>query len=469
MARATNLDSHYQKFHLRGREVGGDQEDHENLDPLGPHMEQWVSRSLKESEESNVVRERITRQDVGQKGLKGDPGEPGEPGFDGMKGEKGDRGAKGDPGPPGAPGLKGDRGDIGIIGLKGDIGDPGASGGSGPPGGDGEPGPRGPPGSTGPKGEIGETGSRGPQGPPGNDGDPGRNGNDGRPGERGTEGATGPHGAKGDPGDVGPAGPPGPPGQTGLPGATGRPGDRGADGIPGAAGRDGADGAPGGPPGPPGNDGVPGLRGNPGVQGPAGGEGPTGIPGRPGARGERGPAGPTGEGGVVYVRWGRTSCPNVQGTELVYSGRAAGSSDISTGSAAHLCMPGDPDYMEYASGRQGLSSTAGLKYRIAPSQPLHDVSNSYIPCALCYIATRATVLMIPAKVQCPTNWNVEYIGYLMGERSSSTYECVDKNAEYAGRLNTRSSSLYHVEAECTGISCPPYDSEKELTCVVCSR
>ena len=178
----------------------------------------------------------------------------------------------------------------------------------------------------------------------------------------------------------------------------------------------------------------------------------------------------------MYVRWGRTTCPSGQGTELLYSGRAAGSrGSFHGGSASYLCMPEDPDHMEYGSGRQGYSYTMGIEYRIAPSQPLYNVSHNHVPCALCYAATRATVLTIPAKIHCPANWTKEYTGYLMGERSSfrcSTYECVDKDAESVQGPTVHSYSsggFYHVEPECTGLSCPPYDSEIELSCVVCSR
>ena len=82
--------------------------------------------------------------------------------------------------------------------------------------------------------------------------------------------------------------------------------------------------------------------------------------------------------------------------------------------------------------------------------------------------------MIPAKVNCPTNWTTEYTGYLMTESSGhyrSTYECVDNDPESVAGLNGTDSYqalLYHVEPVCTGLSCPPYDSGKVLTCVVCS-
>ena len=83
--------------------------------------------------------------------------------------------------------------------------------------------------------------------------------------------------------------------------------------------------------------------------------------------------------------------------------------------------------------------------------------------------------MIPAKVHCPTNWTIEYTGYLMSEHKNSyrsTYECVDMDPESVPELNAQDSVqalLYHVEPVCSGFSCPPYEAEKELTCVVCSR
>ena len=84
--------------------------------------------------------------------------------------------------------------------------------------------------------------------------------------------------------------------------------------------------------------------------------------------------------------------------------------------------------------------------------------------------------MIPAKTQCPTNWTLEYDGYLASERYShagrTMYECVDKTPESVPGLNARSSPLCHfipVEPYCNGLSCPPYDAGKELTCAVCTR
>ncbi|CAI8027491.1 Short-chain collagen C4 (Fragment) [Geodia barretti] len=158
--------------------------------------------------------------------------------------------------------------------------------------------------------------------------------------------------------------------------------------------------------------------GQPGPQGPQGGtgdKGDRGDTGLPGPQGPLGAPGPLAMGGAVYVRWGRTVCPSGQGTELVYSGRAGGSRyDHQGGGANHLCMPDDPEHLQFTSGVQGYSYMYGVEY-LPSSQPLQTVQSHNVPCAVCHVTTRATLLMIPAKVNCPTNWTTEYTGYLMTE------------------------------------------------------
>ena len=58
-----------------------------------------------------------------------------------------------------------------------------------------------------------------------------------------------------------------------------------------------------------------------------------GLPGRDGPQGPAGPPGPVGppgprSGGAIYTRWGKSSCPQVAGTELVYSGITGGSQEV---------------------------------------------------------------------------------------------------------------------------------------------
>ena len=134
--------------------------------------------------------------------------------------------------------------------------------------------------------------------------------------------------------------------------------------LRGRDGRDGRDGVPG-------PRGSQGQRGEIGPQGPVGGrgekgeQGASGPQGQTGQKGEQGVAGPPGprNGGVVYTRWGKISCPNTTGTELVYAGRAGGSHQFSSGGGAnYLCMPNDPDYLRHQSGVQGWSYVYGAEY-----------------------------------------------------------------------------------------------------------
>ena len=220
------------------------------------------------------------------------------------------------------------------------------------------------------------------------------------------------------------------------------------------------------------------LRGRDGRDGRDGVPGPRGPQGQ---RGEQGVAGPPGQknGGVVYIRWGKTSCPNVTGTELVYAGKAGGSwYNHIGGGANYLCMPNDPDYLQYSPGVQRLSYVYGAEYWTTGG-PLRVVHDHNVPCAVCYASTRVAVTMIPAKTWCPSTWTLEYSGYLMSAHVGSssnpqyrtTFECVDKNPDSipGSASNVNGALFYHVEATCTGMPCPPYDPQKELACAVCTK
>ena len=56
-------------------------------------------------------------------------------------------------------------------------------------------------------------------------------------------------------------------------------------------------------------------------------------------------------------------------------------------------------------------------------------------------------------------------------RRNAVYECVDKDAEsIPGNVtNTNGALFYHVQAQFNGLLCPPYDKEKELPWVVCTK
>ena len=150
------------------------------------------------------------------------------------------------------------------------------------------------------------------------------------------------------------------------------------------------------------------MKGERGFQGVGG---PMGLQGPPGAQGPQGAPGSAENCGQTYVRWERTVCPQNQGTEQVYSGRAWGSRHTQSGGATnHLCMPDNPDYLRFASGNQGRNYVYGVEYEPYPSQPFRVNPNVYghnVPCAVCMVVSRCSLLMIPAKTQCPTNWTTE--------------------------------------------------------------
>ena len=198
------------------------------------------------------------------------------------------------------------------------------------------------------------------------------------------------------------------------------------------------------------------MSGSPGPQG------PRGATGQPGSR----------SGGVVYTRWGKSSCPSITGTELVYTGRAGGSFYNHGGAANYLCMPQDPEYtLQYrTTGTEYVNYVYGTEYE----KPIRGSHEHNVPCAVCSATTRQQLLMIPAKTSCPTSWTREYYGYLMSQYNNhkrSMYECVDKDQESipGSQANTNGALFYHVEANCNGMECPPYNSNKELNCVVCTK
>ena len=135
-----------------------------------------------------------------------------------------------------------------------------------------------------------------------------------------------------------------------------------------------------------------------------------------------------------------------------------------------------PTNLQYQSEVQGNAYIAGVEYQYSALPSLSSLNNHNVPCAVCYVANRSVAVMIPAKTQCPTHWTLEYVGYLMSERYNlggrTMYECVDKDPESVPGLSAGSDPralLHLVEPYCNGLSCPPYDDEKELTCVVCTR
>ncbi|XP_015751804.1 PREDICTED: short-chain collagen C4-like isoform X9 [Acropora digitifera] len=217
----------------------------------------------------------------------------------------------------------------------------------------------------------------------------------------------------------------------------------------------------------------------PGPPGPKGDQGPvgkTGAQGPQGAKGERGQDGNRANG-VNYVRWGRTSCPN--GAQIVYQGLIGGEHFThSGGGSQYLCLPRNPNYDKYQNGHQSAGYVYGTEYEVNAynGNPfdgnLHDHD---APCAVCFVKSRGSMLMMPARNDCPSGWTEEYHGYLMtsyhGHKHSSEFVCVDGNPEYVpgSKDNKNGALLYPVEGVCGSLPCLPYVAGRELTCAVCTR
>ncbi|XP_014678618.1 PREDICTED: uncharacterized protein LOC106818421 [Priapulus caudatus] len=125
----------------------------------------------------------------------------------------------------------------------------------------------------------------------------------------------------------------------------------------------------------------------------------------------------TGEGGAVYVRWGRTSCPET-GAELIYDGVAGNSHHTHTGGGGdYQCLPNEPQWGRYADGFQGKNYIYGVEHEINGYNPFLDshlsgeaLHNQDAVCAVCRTQGRASKLMIPAWKTCPQSWTLEYHG-----------------------------------------------------------
>ena len=183
--------------------------------------------------------------------------------------------------------------------------------------------------------------------------------------------------------------------------------------------------------------------------------------------------------GVTYTRWGRTSCPNDTDAQLVYSGRAGGTwFAFQGGSAEKICLPDDPDYIPnsiniYSSGVRSVVHGAEYQVNII-GNPLQHLFNHNVPCAVCDVPTRARVIMVPAKTVCPPSWTREYYGYLMTAHVShyrSSYSCIDVDAEpIPGTASDVDGALFYpTVTTCNGLLCPPYENNRQLSCVVCTK
>ena len=149
------------------------------------------------------------------------------------------------------------------------------------------------------------------------------------------------------------------------------------------------------------------------------------------------------------------------------------------GGVNYLCLPHNPKYGKYKNGFQNTAFVYGTEYEVGGLNPFKtNLHNHDAPCAVCFVKSRGSMLMMPARNDCPSGWTEEYHGYLMsehyGHKRSSDYICVDENAESVPGTgaNHDGALLYLVEGKChqsTSLRCSVYVAGRELTCAVCTK
>lgn len=190
--------------------------------------------------------------------------------------------------------------------------------------------------------------------------------------------------------------------------------------------------------------------------------------------------------GARYIRWGRKTCAGT--ARLVYKGYAAGPPWDKPGSGSNfLCLPENPQWNNYINGTLRSGEITGIQYDIARYSKNNIFSGTLsdndllikrpAPCAVCYVEGRSTVLMVPARTQCPDGWTSEYRGYLVsddklnGYRRRSSYVCWDEAPEVVeNRIHpVWQGAIFPVEVLCGSLPCSVYINGRELTCIVCSK
>ena len=118
----------------------------------------------------------------------------------------------------------------------------------------------------------------------------------------------------------------------------------------------------------------------------------------------------------------------------------------------------------------------GAEYEVSGYNPFRKSLHEHdVPCAVCYVKSRSTQIMIPATYECSASWTREYHGYLMSEHhghpQSRNFICVDEEADYipGSKHNHNGALLYPVEGQCGSLPCKPYVAGWELTCAVCTK
>ena len=117
----------------------------------------------------------------------------------------------------------------------------------------------------------------------------------------------------------------------------------------------------------------------------------------------------------------------------VVAGVMAKSLSTAGGGSNYLCLPLQPQFLPTSrAGSQSTSEIYGVEYE-SSATPVADIpANHDAPCVVCEAQGQGQVLMIPARVTCPADWRLEYVGLLMSQaktHKAADFVCVSRELE----------------------------------------
>jgi hypothetical protein len=169
----------------------------------------------------------------------------------------------------------------------------------------------------------------------------------------------------------------------------------------------------------------------------------------------------------TYVHWGSSHCP--ADAQLVYSGVVGGSVYTEAGGGSnYLCLTMSPIIGSHSDATY-YAYLYGAEYQ-TNTDAHHDMDAL---CAMCR-SSHATTIMIPGTNVCTSGWTKQYDGYLMAgyrDHLRSEFVCVDSVMESrpGTGANLNGALFYYTVTQCGSLPCEPYQNNKIVTCVVCSK
>ena len=154
----------------------------------------------------------------------------------------------------------------------------------------------------------------------------------------------------------------------------------------------------------------------------------------------------------------------------------------------YLCLPTTPQYDINNTPNTGTTSTNdnsyiyGVQFQISQSNLFNAQPGSQydVYCSVCKMHGKSSVVMVPARITCPTvdgrAWKLLYRGFLMSQKQilkRTEYICVDQKPDLQkSEFSREIGYLSFVETRCASNDLPcrekKYFENLELSCVVCA-